>query len=162
MYLKLRHPSFYPEPHNHIWQSVNTDLYQSAIKPTAFESRSYNQLKANLELSLAQLDCSLCFMKNYLLLSLKMFKNIHPVDLITAACSSLLIQFKSQCSVPIFRSLLSDLQTLHHLRQAKLYYILLEQKSSWFIDKMELYLIVCMLHNAHTCPQFNTPENMPF
>lgn len=93
-------------------------------------------------------------MKNYLLLCLRMFKNIHPVDLITLACSSLLIQFRSQCSVPSFRSFLSILQTLHNLRQAKMCYILLEQKSIWFINKRELYLIVCILHNAHTCPQF--------
>lgn len=48
--LKLRDPSFHPEPHHHIRQSVNTSLYQSAIKATAFESRSYNQLKAKLRI----------------------------------------------------------------------------------------------------------------
>lgn len=39
---------FYPEPQDHIWQAVNIDLYPSAIQPAAFESRSYNQLKAKL------------------------------------------------------------------------------------------------------------------
>lgn len=115
VYLKLRDPSFYPEPQDHIWQSVNTDLCQSvklvSIKPTAFESSSYNQLKAKP--GTLHSAIGLCFMKNYLLLCLQMLKNIHPVDLITLACSSLLIQFRSQCSVPSFRSFLSTLPTFY-------------------------------------------------
>lgn len=91
----------------------------------------------NLDLSIARLDCSLCFMKNYLLLCLAMFKDIHPVDLISLAGSSLGIQLKSQCSVLSFSSLLFNLQILNHLKEVKLYYaILLEQKHSCFIAKM--------------------------
>lgn len=58
-----------------------------------------------------------------------MFKNIHPVDLITLACSLLAIQLKLQYPVLSF----STLQILNCLRRVKLCFaILLEEKYSCF------------------------------